>query len=51
MKSMTNKDSYGHVRGESLFVDDINAREGTLHALVFDSPSAHGKIISICPVN
>ena len=44
---MKNKDSYGHVRGESLFVDDINVREGTLHALVFDSPSAHGKIKSI----
>ncbi len=47
MSSMTNKDSYGHVRGESLFVDDINVKEGTLHALVFDSPSAHGKIKSI----
>ena len=44
---MKNKDSYGHVRGESLFVDDVNVREGTLHALVFDSPVAHGKIKSI----
>lgn len=47
MSSMTNKDSYGHVRGESLFVDDINVREGTLHALVFDSPIAHGTIKKI----
>jgi xanthine dehydrogenase large subunit len=47
MSSMTNKDSNGHVRGTSLFVDDINVREGTLHALVFDSPSAHGKIIKV----
>ena len=47
MSSMKNKDSYGHVRGESLFVDDVNVREGTLHALVFDSPSAHGTIKSI----
>ena len=44
---MKNKDSYGHVRGESLFVDDVNVRQGTLHGLVFDSPVAHGKIISI----
>jgi len=44
---MKNKDSYGHVRGESLFVDDVNVREGTLHAIVFDSPSAHGKIKNI----
>jgi len=41
---MKNKDSYGHVRGESLFLDDINVRQGTLHGLVFDSPLAHGKI-------
>ncbi len=47
MSSMKNKDSYGHVRGESVFVDDINVREGTLHALVFDSPTAHGKITSV----
>ena len=47
MKSMTNKDSDGHVRGTSLFVDDVIVREGTLHALVFDSPKAHGKIITV----
>lgn len=47
MSSMTNKDSFGHVRGESLFVDDINVREGTLHSLVFDSSVAHAKIKSI----
>ena len=44
---MKNKDSYGHVRGESLFLDDVNVRQGTLHGLVFDSPVAHGKIISV----
>ena len=41
---MKNKDSYTHVRGESLFVDDINVRQGTLYGIVFDSPVAHGKI-------
>ncbi|HEB61600.1 MAG TPA: xanthine dehydrogenase [Bacteroidetes bacterium] len=44
---MKNKDSYTHVRGESLFVDDVNVQQGTLYALVFDSPVAHGKIIDI----
>lgn len=44
---MKNKDSYGHVRGESLFVDDVNVGQGTLHGLVFDSSIAHGKIKSI----
>ena len=44
---MKNKDSYTHVRGESLFVDDVNIQQGTLYALVFDSPVAHGKIIDI----
>ncbi|MBC3845277.1 molybdopterin-dependent oxidoreductase [Winogradskyella echinorum] len=41
---MKNLDSYTHVRGESLYVDDVNIRQGTFHAVVFDSPKAHGKI-------
>ncbi len=44
---MKNIDSYGHLRGESLFVDDIITRHDTLFGLVFDSPKAHGKIISV----
>jgi len=44
---MKNKDSYTHVRGESLFVDDVNTRLGTLHGVVFDSPVAHGKILNV----
>ncbi|MBD3891619.1 molybdopterin-dependent oxidoreductase [Olleya marilimosa] len=44
---MKNLDSYTHVRGESLYVDDVNIRQGTFHAVVFDSPKAHGKIKSI----
>jgi len=46
-QSMKNIDSYTHVRGESLYVDDVNVREGTFYAVVFDSPKAHGKIKSI----
>ncbi len=44
---MKNKDSYTHVRGESLFVDDINIREGTLHGVVFDASVAHAKIVNV----
>ncbi len=44
---MKNIDSYTHLRGESLFVDDIITRKDTLYGLVFDSPKAHGKIISV----
>ncbi|WP_299120098.1 molybdopterin cofactor-binding domain-containing protein [uncultured Winogradskyella sp.] len=46
-QSIKNMDSYTHVRGESLYVDDVNVRQGTFHAVVFDSPKAHGKIKSI----
>ena len=41
---MTNIDSYTHVRGESVYLDDIPMTNGTLFAAVFDSPIAHGKI-------
>ncbi len=46
-QSIKNLDSYTHVRGESLYVDDVNVRQGTFHAVVFDSPKAHGKITHI----
>ncbi len=46
-QSMKNIDSYTHVRGESIYVDDVNVREGTFYAVVFDSPKAHGKINSV----
>ncbi len=45
--SIKNLDSYTHVRGESLYVDDVNIRQGTFHAVVFDSPKAHGHITHI----
>ena len=44
---MKNIDSYTHVRGESVYLDDILLVGGTLYAAVFDSPVAHGKIISL----
>jgi len=44
---MKNIDSYTHVRGESIYLDDIPVVNGTLYAVVFDSPVAHGKIRSL----
>ena len=44
---MKNIDSYTHVRGESIYLDDIPLVNGTLFASVFDSPLAHGKIKSL----
>jgi xanthine dehydrogenase large subunit len=42
-----NTDIHQHVRGESIYLDDIPSTQGTLYAAVFDSPIAHGKIMSI----
>ncbi|MCZ6900409.1 MAG: molybdopterin-dependent oxidoreductase, partial [Bacteroidetes bacterium] len=44
---MKNIDSKTHLRGESIYVDDIPLIEGTLFGFVFDSPIAHGKIKSL----
>ncbi|UII34255.1 molybdopterin-dependent oxidoreductase [Fulvivirga ulvae] len=44
---MKNIDSKGHVRGESVYLDDITVRVGTLYGDVFDAPCAHGKIKSV----
>ena len=44
---MKNIDSKSHVRGESVYLDDIPVIQGTLFACVFDSPVAHGKLKSI----
>lgn len=41
---MKNIDTVLHVRGESRFLDDIPAPEGTLYAAVYSSPIAHGNI-------
>src|SRR5213596_1747829 len=44
---MKNIDSHSHLRGESVYLDDIATVRGTLYACVFDSPVAHGKLKSI----
>jgi len=44
---MKNIDSYTHLRGESLFVDDLMIRQDALFGLCFDSPKAHGKITKV----
>ncbi len=41
---MKSSDTRKHVRGESIFVDDMPVPSGTLYASVFDSSIAHGKI-------
>ncbi|MEN8152434.1 MAG: molybdopterin cofactor-binding domain-containing protein [Acidobacteriota bacterium] len=44
---MKNFDSVKHVKGESVFVDDIISGEDLLYGVVFTSPAAHGKIKKI----
>lgn len=44
---MKNIDSHSHVRGESVYLDDIPLVEETLFACVFDSPVAHGRLLSV----
>ncbi len=44
---MKNVDSKSHVRGESVYLDDVPLLEGTLFACVYDSPIAHGKLKNI----
>src|SRR5438045_6278963 len=41
---MLNIDSISHVRGESVYLDDIPLISGTLFAAAFASPMAHGII-------
>ena len=41
---MKNTDVKMHVRGESIFGDDITPPEGLLHAVLFTSPVSKGKI-------
>jgi xanthine dehydrogenase large subunit len=44
---MKNYDSIRHVKGESLFIDDLSIPSSALFCAVYASPIAHGKIISI----
>ncbi|WP_345074248.1 xanthine dehydrogenase molybdopterin binding subunit [Hymenobacter fastidiosus] len=44
---MNHLDPVRHVRGESQYVDDIPTQRGTLYAAVFESPRAHGRLLSL----
>jgi xanthine dehydrogenase large subunit len=44
---LKNIDSYTHLRGESIYLDDIPEIKGTLYGACFDSTVAHGKIESL----
>lgn len=44
---MKQNDIYFHARGESLFVDDMGAFFGVLHAAVLPSPVARGRITKL----
>ncbi|HSK71673.1 MAG TPA: molybdopterin cofactor-binding domain-containing protein, partial [Pyrinomonadaceae bacterium] len=44
---MKNIDSKSHVRGESVYLDDVPLIQGTLFACVYDSPIAHGKLLNV----
>ncbi len=41
---MKNTDSTGHVKGQSIYIDDIPVKKGTLYAAILGSPVGHGKI-------
>lgn len=44
---MKNFDAISHIKGKSLYIDDYPLPERTLHAVVYDSKIAHGKIINL----
>ena len=44
---MINIDAHNHVKGKSIYLDDIQELQGTLYALPFDATVAHAKIVSI----
>lgn len=44
---MKHYDAILHVRGESKYVDDVTPPADMLHAAIFSSPVAHGKILSV----
>jgi xanthine dehydrogenase large subunit len=44
---MKNIDSTSHLKGESIYLDDIPVISGILYCAVYDSTIAHGKIINL----
>ena len=47
MRASKNIDAKKHLRGESLYIDDVNINIGTLHGLVYDAPVAHAHLHQI----
>lgn len=41
-EAMNHLDPQRHVRGESQYLDDVPAQQGTFYAAVYESPLAHG---------
>ena len=46
-KAFVNLDAVSHTRGESQYVDDLPRPADLLHAAVFGSPVAHGKMVKL----
>lgn len=44
---MNSIDTFNHVRGESVYLDDIPLTAGTLFAVVYDSPLAHARLLNL----
>ena len=44
---MINIDAQNHVKGKSIYLDDIQELQGTLYAQAFDATVAHARIVSI----
>ena len=44
---MNIRDAHSHVRGESIFVDDLPELKDTLYAIIFTAPYAHAKITKL----
>ena len=44
---MINIDAHNHVKGKSIYLDDIQELQGTLYALPFDATVAHAKITNL----
>jgi Xanthine dehydrogenase, molybdopterin-binding subunit B len=44
---MQNIDSITHVKGQSIYLDDIPLQQGTLFGAALGSPIAHGKILRL----
>ncbi|PKL75618.1 MAG: xanthine dehydrogenase molybdopterin binding subunit [Candidatus Melainabacteria bacterium HGW-Melainabacteria-1] len=48
-RSIPHDSSWGHVTGQSIFIDDRPALRGELHVGLVTSPVAHGKLLGLNP--